>query len=178
MYSYFLLPFNSLLIICFLVLSLINKTAITTKKTKVIVTKWKKKSCYIKVCAYKLDRFGRNATDLLNFIELLKENGVKLFCVDDKIEYDPTDETQYMTKFLIMFLSLMAELERNNIRQRVIVTKDSLSRHGFWLGGTAPYGFEAVRVPNDGIILEEGTPSDVFDNPQHDRTKEFLSKVL
>lgn len=106
------------------------------------------------VCAYKLDRFGRNATDLLNFIELLKENGVKLFCVDDKIEYDPTDETQYMTKFLIMFLSLMAELERNNIRQRVIVTKDSLSRHGFWLGGTAPYGFEAVRVPNDGIILE------------------------
>ncbi len=35
-----------------------------------------------------------------------------------------------------------------------------------------------VLFMDDGIILEEGTPSEVFDNPKHDRTKEFLSKVL
>jgi polar amino acid transport system ATP-binding protein len=29
-----------------------------------------------------------------------------------------------------------------------------------------------------GRILEEGTPNDIFDNPQHERTREFLSAVL
>ena len=31
---------------------------------------------------------------------------------------------------------------------------------------------------DDGYIVEEGIPSEVFDNPQHPRTKEFLRKVL
>lgn len=35
-----------------------------------------------------------------------------------------------------------------------------------------------VLFMDDGKILEEGSPSDIFDNPQNDRTKEFLSKVL
>lgn len=35
-----------------------------------------------------------------------------------------------------------------------------------------------VLFMDDGIILEEGAPSDIFDHPQHERTKEFLSKVL
>lgn len=30
----------------------------------------------------------------------------------------------------------------------------------------------------DGVIVEEGIPSQIFDNPQNPRTKEFLSKVL
>jgi polar amino acid transport system ATP-binding protein len=30
----------------------------------------------------------------------------------------------------------------------------------------------------DGQILEEGTPDQVFNNPQCDRLKDFLSKVL
>ena len=30
----------------------------------------------------------------------------------------------------------------------------------------------------DGYIREEGTPEEVFNNPQDDRTKEFLDKVL
>lgn len=35
-----------------------------------------------------------------------------------------------------------------------------------------------VLFMDDGYVLEEGTPQDIFDNPQNDRTKEFLSKVL
>ena len=31
---------------------------------------------------------------------------------------------------------------------------------------------------DQGMILEEGLPRDVFANPQHDRTKSFLSQVL
>lgn len=31
---------------------------------------------------------------------------------------------------------------------------------------------------DDGVIVEEGVPREIFDNPQHQRTKEFLRKVL
>lgn len=30
----------------------------------------------------------------------------------------------------------------------------------------------------DGYIVEEGTPDEIFDHPQHERTKNFLNKVL
>ena len=38
----------------------------------------------------------------------------------------------------------------------------------------------ATRVifMDDGKILEEGKPNDIFENPQNPRTKDFLSKVI
>lgn len=35
-----------------------------------------------------------------------------------------------------------------------------------------------VLFMDEGIVMESGTPSQVFENPQNDRTKLFLSKVL
>jgi polar amino acid transport system ATP-binding protein len=35
-----------------------------------------------------------------------------------------------------------------------------------------------VILMDNGQIVEIGTPQDVFDNPQHERTKLFLSKIL
>lgn len=37
---------------------------------------------------------------------------------------------------------------------------------------------DRVIFMDGGIIAEEGTPEEVFDNPRHPRTKEFLGKVL
>lgn len=37
---------------------------------------------------------------------------------------------------------------------------------------------DRVLFIDDGKIAEEGTPDEIFGNPQHPRTKEFLSKVL
>ena len=37
---------------------------------------------------------------------------------------------------------------------------------------------DRVIFMDAGLIAEEGTPEEVFNNPQHPRTKEFLSKVL
>jgi polar amino acid transport system ATP-binding protein len=31
---------------------------------------------------------------------------------------------------------------------------------------------------DDGVVVESGTPRDIIANPQHERTKSFLSKVL
>ena len=35
-----------------------------------------------------------------------------------------------------------------------------------------------VIFMDDGVIVEEGTPQELFDNPKNQRTKDFLSKVL
>ena len=34
-----------------------------------------------------------------------------------------------------------------------------------------------VVFMNDGVILEEGSPEEVFGHPKHDRTKEFLRSM-
>jgi len=35
-----------------------------------------------------------------------------------------------------------------------------------------------VLFMDDGIIVEQGKPAELFDNPQHERTKSFLDKIL
>ena len=35
-----------------------------------------------------------------------------------------------------------------------------------------------VYFMDEGVVLESGTPKDIFENPQNERTRSFLSKVL
>lgn len=65
-------------------------------------------------------------------------------------------------------LELMKELAHEGMTM-VVVTHEI---------GFAREVANRVLFMDDGKILEEGTPSDIFDKPQNDRTKEFLSKVL
>lgn len=44
--------------------------------------------------------------------------------------------------------------------------------------GFAKNAADRVLFMDDGIIIESGTPDQIFDNPQEERTKNFLSKVL
>ena len=37
---------------------------------------------------------------------------------------------------------------------------------------------DRIFFVDEGIIMEEGTPEEVFDHPQNPRTQSFLSKVL
>ena len=37
---------------------------------------------------------------------------------------------------------------------------------------------DRVMFMDEGVFVEEGTPQQLFNNPQHDRTKVFLSKIL
>lgn len=65
-------------------------------------------------------------------------------------------------------LAVMQELAKEGMTM-VVVTHEM---------GFAKEVADRVIFMDDGIILEEGTPQEIFDNPQMDRTKEFLSKVL
>jgi aspartate/glutamate/glutamine transport system ATP-binding protein len=44
--------------------------------------------------------------------------------------------------------------------------------------GFAKVAADRVIFLDEGVILEDGTPEHFFQNPQHDRTKQFLSKIL
>ena len=35
-----------------------------------------------------------------------------------------------------------------------------------------------ILFMDGGVIAEEGTPQQIFGNPQNDRTKDFLSRVI
>ena len=37
---------------------------------------------------------------------------------------------------------------------------------------------DRVLFMDDGVIVEQGTPKELFENPQHPRTQDFLSKIL
>ena len=65
-------------------------------------------------------------------------------------------------------LSLMKELADEGMTM-VVVTHEM---------GFAREISNRVIFMDGGVILEEGTPEEVFDHPKHERTKEFLSKVL
>jgi len=35
-----------------------------------------------------------------------------------------------------------------------------------------------VMFIDEGLVIEEGSPAEIFDNPREERTQRFLSKVL
>ena len=65
-------------------------------------------------------------------------------------------------------LEVMKELAREGMTM-VIVTHEM---------GFAREVADRVLFMDEGYIVEEGTPAEVFGNPQHARTKDFLNKVL
>jgi polar amino acid transport system ATP-binding protein len=44
--------------------------------------------------------------------------------------------------------------------------------------GFAREAADRVVMMDDGLVIEEGTPEHFFTRPEHERTKQFLSKIL
>ncbi|MBQ3053954.1 MAG: amino acid ABC transporter ATP-binding protein [Clostridia bacterium] len=65
-------------------------------------------------------------------------------------------------------LEVMKELARNGMTM-VVVTHEM---------GFAREVADRVIFVDEGIIMEEGTPEEIFGNPQNPRTQDFLNKVL
>ena len=96
------------------------------------------------VLVFKLSRFGRNAADVLNSLQLMQDYGVNLICVEDGI-----DSSKDAGKLIISVLSAVAEIERENIRTQTMAGREQKAREGKWNGGFAPYGYMLV----DGQLL-------------------------
>ncbi len=89
------------------------------------------------VLVFKLSRFGRNAADVLNSLQLMQDYGVNLICVEDSI-----DSSKGAGKLIISVLSAVAEIERENIRIQTMEGRIQKAREGKWNGGRAPYGYK------------------------------------
>ena len=88
------------------------------------------------VLVYKLSRFGRNASDILNSLEFIQSYGINLICIEEGI-----DSSQTSGKLLISVLSAVAEIERENIIEQTMNGRKEKARQGGWNGGFAPYGY-------------------------------------
>lgn len=88
------------------------------------------------VLVYKLSRFGRNAADILNSLDLIQSYNVNLICIEEGI-----DSSQASGKLLISVLSAVAEIERENILEQTMNGRREKARQGKWNGGPAPYGY-------------------------------------
>ena len=91
------------------------------------------------VLVFKLSRFARNAADVLSTLQVMKDFGVNLICVEDGI-----DSSKDAGKLMISVLSAVAEIERENIRVQTMEGRIQKAREGKWNGGFAPYGYKLV----------------------------------
>lgn len=93
-----------------------------------------------------LSRLSRKIKTLINIIEAVKSNDVVIISVIQNI-----DTATPMGKAMILMTGLFAELERDNLKQRVKNTMDTKARNGNHTGGVAPYGYDVINkelVPN------------------------------
>ena len=65
-------------------------------------------------------------------------------------------------------LDVMRELARSGMTMIVITHEMGFAREVA----------DRMMMFDEGIIVEEGTPDQIFENPQHERTKLFLSQIL
>jgi DNA invertase Pin-like site-specific DNA recombinase len=68
------------------------------------------------VLVYKLDRFGRSVSDIVNNVLILDQHGVRLIAVTQGID---TDQKSPASRLIIHVLAAVAEFERSLIVERV-----------------------------------------------------------
>lgn len=102
--------------------------------TKLLEDVRKKQAEFIII--HRLSRFGRNARDLLNNVEVLKENGAKLVSLKDGIDYS----TPYGQAMLTV-LAAIAQLERDIIDEQMKENKLARWKDGRAIVGRLPFAF-------------------------------------
>ena len=84
---------------------------------------------------------------------------------------------------LLLLDEITAALDPEMVREVLDVIKE-LAEEGMTMAiVTHEMGFarevaDRVLFIDDGVVLEEGTPDEIFAHPKEERTKEFLSKIL
>lgn len=92
------------------------------------------------IVLYQLNRLGRNARDIHNSMQ---------YCVDmDCIIYSANEGFDSSTSFgraVIGIMASLAQLETEQLAERVKDNMYTLAKMGRWLGGQSPLGFDGTR---------------------------------
>lgn len=94
----------------------------------------------------KLDRMFRSSLDALAVLKDLKDRGVSLHMID--LGGDVIDNG--ISKLVFTILSAVAEAERDRIKERIGLVKADQKKRGRYLGGTVPFGYQAVPSADGG----------------------------
>ncbi|GAB4280880.1 MAG: amino acid ABC transporter ATP-binding protein [Coriobacteriia bacterium] len=88
-----------------------------------------------------------------------------------------------MEPHVMLFDEVTSALDPELVREVLDVMKNLAADGMTMLVVTHEMGFardvaDRVVLMDGGVIVEEGTPDEVFDNPQHERTKDFLGHII
>ena len=101
-----------------------------------------------KVVVYKLDRLSRSQRDTLTLIEdIFIPNNTDLVSMSESF-----DTATPFGRFMIGILSTFAQLEKNQISERMTMGKDARAKEGKWHGGTPPKGY---TYENGQLLVDE-----------------------
>lgn len=88
------------------------------------------------ILVYKVDRFGRDTLSGLSAVELLRKLDIEIISLTEPFDLNtPTGRFQFIT-----YLN-MAELDRNNILDRMFLGATRAAKQGKWVGGIVPFGY-------------------------------------
>lgn len=111
------------------------------------------------ICAVKLDRMFRSASDALVTAESLKARGIHLILFD--LGPDPVTGDG-MSKFFFTMVGAFAELERVKIAERMQGGRDSKKARGGHIGGEAPWGYRKTGKGRDAVLIPDPEEQDVL----------------
>ena len=114
------------------------------------------------VLVYKLDRLSRSQKDTLYLIEdVFDKNGVYFSSMTENF-----DTSTPFGKAMVGLLAVFAQLEREQIRERTMVGKDSRAKAGLWHGsGQIPTGYDYIDgklVINEYEAMQVREAADLF----------------
>ena len=91
------------------------------------------------IVCYRLDRISRSVSYFSTFIEKLNRLGISFLCIKEEF-----DTSRPMGKAMMMITSVFAQMERENLAERLKDNFQTLARSGHWLGGTTPTGYKST----------------------------------
>ncbi len=96
------------------------------------------------VVVYKLDRLSRSQKDTIYLLEdVFEPNGTGFISLNESF-----DTTTPYGKAMIGILSVFAQLERENIRERTRLGMNERLNKGYWRGSAPPFGYDYSREKN------------------------------
>lgn len=109
------------------------------------------------VIAAKLDRMFRDITDAVIQLRTLTDAGVGLVLLDlGTASITSQSSTSEISRLLFHFMAVLADFERNRIRERSMEAKAALRAQGLHPGGAPKFGFRVIKdgrrsrlVPDD-----------------------------
>lgn len=110
-----------------------------------------KRNCFDTVLVYKLDRLSRSQKDTMYIIEdiFLKSN------IDFISMNENFDTSTPFGRAMIGILSVFAQLERDQIKERMGMGKEARAKEGKWSGGsTVPVGYR-YSIPDNKLYVDE-----------------------